>query len=61
MDPLESSRRKLARAVKHLNDLNAAVVSFIQGDPYAPFVEPNSENSEEVVHKIKLIKPLPLT
>ena len=57
--PLESSRRKLARAKKHIGDLAREVDRFSEADPATIFVEPDAQNPNHEVHKLRLNKPFP--
>ena len=57
--PFESSWRKIARAEEHYDELRRKIDEFVQEDPYERVIEPNAESSEQVVHKIRLTKPLP--
>jgi len=52
-DPFDSSYRKLERAEKHFNDLDAKVRAFVNGSPYHEVVEPHPEMPDHVIHKVK--------
>ena len=47
-ESLESARLKLCRAKVHLEALNAKVAVFIEGRPYAFFVDVNADKTEHV-------------
>lgn len=57
-DPFESSRRKIAWAKKHIEDLTREVNAFLKEDPYEVFTEPHPSKAEHVVYKVRL-RPLP--
>lgn len=55
---LESSRICVARAIHHVGDLETKISAFMDTDPYQPTVEKYFE-TDEYIHKIKLVKPMP--
>jgi hypothetical protein len=55
---LASSRRKLARAKKHIVDLDRKIGAFIKKHPCAKVVERDLQRAKEI-HKIKLVKQIP--
>lgn len=57
-DPFESSRRKLARAKKHILDLERRIGDFIKKNPCTKVVERDLQRAKEI-HKIKLVKRVP--
>jgi hypothetical protein len=58
-DPFFSSRSKLAWAKENLfPDLHRRISEWMNHDPYAKVVEPDSQPGWEV-HKIKMVKPFP--
>jgi hypothetical protein len=58
-DPLESSRRKLARAKEHFADLQRKISEFEDSDPYIRVEEIHPDKINHLVHKVKLTHPLP--
>jgi hypothetical protein len=59
-DHFASSRRKIARAEKHIADLHGKIVSFFDRDDlYEPFIEAHPEEANFTVLKIRFIKELP--
>lgn len=51
--PFASSKRKLARAKEHLANFEREVVIFCASDQHTPLKEPDPENAQHEVHKIK--------
>jgi hypothetical protein len=59
-DPFESSRRKIARAKKHLADLEGKIDSFFaQGDTYISIIEPHPDKSGYKIAKLRFTKNIP--
>jgi len=58
-DPLESSRQKLARGKHHIQDLEAKIKAFSDGEPYDVSVEPDPKVPDKRFHRVNLIMPLP--
>jgi hypothetical protein len=59
-DPFESPRRKIARAKKHILDLERETrIFFARKDLYSPVSEPHPEKSGYTVVKIRFLKELP--
>jgi hypothetical protein len=59
-DPLESSRRKITRAKKHLADLDRETAGFFaRPNIYEPLVEPHPQKAGYRVLKIRFIQELP--
>lgn len=58
-DPFDSSHRKIARAEKHMYDLEREIREFQQLDPYERVIEPDPDKPDHQVHKIKLTKAIP--
>lgn len=58
-DPFQSSRRKIARAKKHIADLEREIEVFIRETSYIRFSEPDPKNPTHTVYKIRMSKPLP--
>jgi hypothetical protein len=56
--PFESSRRKIARAKQHINDLKARAKAFGEEHPYEEFRRKDSEN-RRIVIGARLTKPFP--
>jgi len=57
---LQSARNKLARANKHIADLDREVMTFLNTNPYAIVQEPDAQGRpNHVTHKIKLVRDLP--
>src|SRR5690242_1077210 len=57
-DPFASSRRKLARAKKHIVDLERTINGFIKKNPCAKVIERDLQRAKEI-YKIKLVKRIP--
>ena len=55
----EDSRRKIARAKDHIADLERHVVAFENCGAYKTVAETDPNFPNKLVHKIKVIKPLP--
>ena len=51
-DPLESSRRKFARAEEHFDSLQREVSAFEYSNPYERVVEAHPDKPDHVLHKI---------
>ena len=60
-DPPASSYRKLARAKKHIADLDGEVMAFLDGNPYAEVCEPDPQRPDYSVRKVRLVRSLPLS
>jgi hypothetical protein len=58
-DPLDRSRRKIARAEEHFVDLQRELAEFMYPEPYERVVEPHQGKPDHVLHKIKLTRQLP--
>jgi hypothetical protein len=58
-DPFESSRRKIARAEEHLADLKRKISDLGSDSPYERVMEPDPDNPNHEIHKLKLTKVLP--
>lgn len=58
-DLFHSSKYSIARAEQHIPDFERQVVEFFKTDLYAKVVETDPDTGHEV-HKLKLIKPLPV-
>ncbi len=56
---LDSSRHKLARAKKHVEDFKTVFGGFIDRHPYEAIAEPDAKHPENVVHKIRLTESIP--
>jgi hypothetical protein len=54
-----SARHRLARARKHIRDLDRAMNLWVQKNPYAVITEPDPDGAHEQ-HKIKLKRPPPV-
>jgi hypothetical protein len=60
LDPFQSSRRKIARAKKHLAELTREVDAFFaRNDLYEPFVEAHPEKANFTILKVRFIQELP--
>jgi hypothetical protein len=57
-DPFEAAKRKYARANEHFAELHKKITEYDKAKPYERIVEPDPNNPENNVHKIKL-KQLP--
>lgn len=55
-DPFESAKRKIVWAKKHFDDLKRELDSFIGENPYVQVIEPDPDDSENLLHKVKLVK-----
>jgi hypothetical protein len=58
-DPFQSSRRKVARAKKHIADLEREIGDFVKKASYVRFSEPHTAKPLLTVHKIRMNKPIP--
>jgi hypothetical protein len=58
-DPFHSSKYSIARAKNHIRDLERQMHEFIESQPYTEVVEIDAQRVEQV-HKIKLVKPMPI-
>jgi hypothetical protein len=58
-DPFTSARRKIARAKRHILDLEREITAFIGENPYIQVVEDDPQRPGYRFHKIKLTKTLP--
>jgi len=56
--PIWSTRVKLDRAEKHLQDLDAEISAFIARNPYRLFCDEDSEPAIKI-YRIKVIEPIP--
>ena len=59
-DAFASPKRRIARAKRHIGDLQRRIDKFFKKHPYAHVVEKDA-NGKTDVHKIKLLKFLPAT
>lgn len=57
LDPFYSPKRRIARAKKHIRDLEGEIKAFLDSKPYARVIEPDAEGTGEL-HKIKFTKAL---
>lgn len=60
-DPFESAKRKLVRAKQHIYNFESCFRTFLDGKPYEQITEPDIDCPENIVHKLRLIKPVPET
>lgn len=59
-DPFVSSRRKIAWAKKNLAQLDVMIGEFLQQENlYTSFAEPDPQNPQHTVHKMRVIKQIP--
>lgn len=58
-DPFYSSKYSIARAKDHIRELDRQIVEFFKSEPYEQVVDLDAERGQEV-HKIKLVKPMPI-
>jgi hypothetical protein len=58
-DPFDSSRRKIARAKKHLADLKMRTDAFFQKDSYESVIEAHPNKPGHRIFKLRFIKDLP--
>jgi hypothetical protein len=58
MDPFQSSLQRIARAKKHINDLDRRINKFFKKQPYARTIEDDTDGIN-ILHKIKLTKQFP--
>ena len=58
IDPFASPKRRVARAKRHIANLNARIDKFFKKHPYAQVTEKEADGATDL-HKIKLLKPLP--
>jgi hypothetical protein len=60
LNPFDSSRRKIARAKKHLAELDRGIGAFFaRPDMYQPFVEAHPEKAGWTILKVRFIEELP--
>lgn len=59
-DPLHDSRYSVEHAKRRIDEFEAEIQRFRQTNPYVKVVE-HDLNTAEDIHKIRLIKPLPIT
>jgi hypothetical protein len=58
-DVFASSRRKIARAQKHLEELKLKVAAVFGPNLYEEFTEPHPDMPEWTVHKVRLTRQVP--
>lgn len=58
-DPFHSSRYSIARAKEHIGELDRQMAGYFNSQPYAQVIELDAERGQEV-HKLKLVKPMPV-
>jgi hypothetical protein len=58
-DPFDSPRRKLARAKKHVVNLEREIGQFVKTTTYERFSESHADKPFLTVHKIRMSKPIP--
>ena len=58
-DPLEGSKRKIARAEEHIEDLEREIKLFVNKNPYKQVIEPDPDRPHQTLYKIKLTEPIP--
>jgi hypothetical protein len=56
---LSDAYRKFDRAKHHIADFQRHIEPFEREDAYKTIAEPNPDNPDQLLHKIKLAKPLP--
>src|SRR5260370_14306351 len=59
-DPFASSRYSIEHAKRRITELEGEVVAFWNSNPYSNAVEQNADGTEDF-HKIKLVKPMPIS
>jgi hypothetical protein len=59
VDPFESSKRKLVRAKQHIYDFESCFRTFKDEYPCIKISEPDVNCPENIVHKLRLTKPVP--
>jgi hypothetical protein len=59
-DIFRSARLTLNRAQYHIHDFNTVISDFIDGRPWAEFIDRDSEPGKEI-HKIRFVRELPET
>jgi hypothetical protein len=57
-DLFGSPKRRIARAKRHIRNLDARIEKFFKNQPYARVIEPDADGIDQL-YKIKLTKPLP--
>jgi hypothetical protein len=57
--PFETSRRKIAWAEKRLEELYWEIENFRQRNPYKKLIEPDSDQPENLVHKMVFTDEIP--
>lgn len=57
--PFETSRRKIAWAEKRLKELHEEINSFQQQNPYQKLIEPDPDNTGNIVHKMVVTDEIP--
>src|SRR5258707_10911021 len=58
-DPFESSRRKIARAKVHIEDLERESRTFFDERPYSVVIETDPNAPQHDLHKLRFNKTLP--
>jgi hypothetical protein len=58
-DQFFSSRYSIEHAKRHITELDGEAVAFFNSNPYSKVVELSADGTEDL-HKIKLIKPMPI-
>lgn len=58
-DHLSNSRYSLAHAQRRINELQAEIIAFAGSNPYTRVIEPDP-NGTDNIHKVKLVKPVPV-
>jgi hypothetical protein len=61
MEPFTSSLRKIARAKEHLAEFEREVRVFLQTNPREMIIEPDPQEAQHVIHKVRFKHSLPLS
>jgi hypothetical protein len=56
--PFDSAHRKIARASKHFDEVEAQIKAYYDQIPYKQVIETDPDDPQQLLHKIKLVKTL---
>lgn len=59
-DPLHNSRYSVTHAKRHIHNLETEIAAFFATNPYARVVDHDANRAQDV-HKVKLVKPMPVS
>jgi hypothetical protein len=58
-DPFHDSKYSVSQAKRHLAEFERQIVAFFKTDPYRP-VDEIDPKTQKHIHKVKLVKPMPV-